>query len=902
MTMISQYYAKVGVDTDRKSLSSVDSYLGSIERKFQGFQRKLRRGNHFKLEFSGNEVVKSLNKSLRKGGGQRASLDLGRVSFKHDSLIRSLNNSLKKASAAGRELGIDAKLSGASLQNIRRQLRELTAVLNVNANVRGTTTGVGSGFSTQTGLPNQLGADRRFPHNVKREDPTGNRSMSKYYNPIMMGGASGAIARYGMHALPLYGGVLGINSMVNKAAINEQQVSQLRSTIDVYGGTGNLENYLKNLETISDNLAVQTGDLIPNFTEAIGAWIGTPIEDAAVKSFNEVTKLTVSMGLNAKDTSETLSAFTNMFLTQKSTGGRFQSTRSEKLPPVVQIAADALYGGDTRKMFADMREERIDVKTAIPIVLAEMNKRSKSGLDRRFEQLTYQRDRLGKVGDDFFTRVMGSGGEKGLTMLYRALSDSLGDADIGKFFGNLLFKATKAASLFTIGISDIIKFRMTGEWGEDSIGDYFGDGFKTAVENLFKIHDVMGEVTKGFLTLMQFLANKLGIINIKVGAAGGDQKAGTRTPTNAGTTESKQVRDTSHSTDNLFKFIPDIGSWFSSSRINQPNYAERSSLYVKESGEQFKKGGVQARGRYAAEVQAINKAHELVTEMEIIKGVELKEGAYLSEVERVRQEVMQNILVRAKEVADQNGDLNKFWDEFFRDKSTYAGVRKGLPSPSDKDRVVGYRPDLYNEKGEFIGNPSDLPQAVGYFINSMTALAARGEEAIAYQDKVATGDFPQNVAVSGSHQQLSLPELGTDLINSLMKATFSGAVEWAKDANNPRKPLLPSEEVRDRVFGRLAQNIEFFSSELGRYQESIGSATKGIENLGDNIPEAMREFMSGVKPREVIVNNEIKFDSSVVVNSEGNFQDIADDLNRWFKGSMDNLIQDVASKTAIAVN
>lgn len=278
MTMISNYYAQVGVGIDRGSLAQVSRYLQSIERQFRGFQTRISRSTTISLTPTIND--------------------------------RGLRDRLRRLWTRQNGLRIDVSISQNSLNAMRSQVRQALNGLIVNPTInprvnnprnQGAGGGGGSGGGGQRSR-----ADRLTTRNPS--------SVSPWHNPMMIGGGVGAFMRYGAFSLPFVAGTMGLNALSNRAATLQNQSLMMDVSMGALGGPGESEAQKKFLNDLGNRLGRTTESMTPFYAQMLSGAKGTDLEPHLQEGFASLMEFGSVMGLGSESMKGTIKAFTQMIL------------------------------------------------------------------------------------------------------------------------------------------------------------------------------------------------------------------------------------------------------------------------------------------------------------------------------------------------------------------------------------------------------------------------------------------------------------------------------------------------------------------------------------------------------------------------------------------------------------
>lgn len=312
---IAQYFAQVGILVDNKSIASVDSYLKRVEGSLKKFQSGLEKSTRFNIRFNldRGKVNRAVQAALRSVATNKdIKLDLNKINIKSQSIVNRLNKDFKDLNKEGRGIKVDARFSQKSLVAMKRQFENymqkvaisprVTATLSHNVSQRVARASARAAYSSTA--PRASGSsqvDRRSSRNPN-------------HNPMLIGGSVGAFMRYGAYALPLYGGVVGLNAMANRMQeLQGQNLGLMVATESVQGAGGkDAAHYQNYLSGLGKELGLKTQDLTPYFAQMLSGSRGTPLEEHLEKGFAELMRFSTVMGIDDQSTKLTIKAFSQM--------------------------------------------------------------------------------------------------------------------------------------------------------------------------------------------------------------------------------------------------------------------------------------------------------------------------------------------------------------------------------------------------------------------------------------------------------------------------------------------------------------------------------------------------------------------------------------------------------------
>lgn len=372
MTMISQYYAKVGVSTDLAQLRKIDRYLMLIERKFQAFQKKAMTGvgGALKLRFVVDE------KHLRKTVGD---------SF--DRISRSVVFEVSRFTVN------DRNLQAALLRAGRR---------------------VSTGTSLQAPSINRPAQQTRGARDYRQA------------NFLHAGGAAGALSRYGVGSLPFIGGVYGMGA-VNRMS-QEMQANQLALQAAAGSEAGGTQ-YATFLDKLGTRLGKTTRTMSPFFSQMLAGAKGTALEPHLQTGFSSLMEYSSVMGLDDQKIKGTIRAFTQMIGKQQIMAEELRGQAAEHLPPVVRLMADVAAGGDVKKLNKMMEMGQLDPNVHLPLLFERLKQESAPLLPKYFKTSRFAQGSMEKAAEDSLKAFATSGGDQGFFNFFSRVKDLLKSAD-----------------------------------------------------------------------------------------------------------------------------------------------------------------------------------------------------------------------------------------------------------------------------------------------------------------------------------------------------------------------------------------------------------------------------------------------------------------------------------------
>jgi tape measure domain-containing protein len=435
--MISSYYAQVGVGIDRGSIGKVTQYLKNIENQFKKFQTNIQKSTKINVALSVDRAafLKKL-KTLFKPGTNRA-------------------------------VKIDVAISAASLNHMRRQVRQalngLTVNPTINPRVRAPSQGGQGGSGRQS---------RLTTHNPNSRSG----GFSPWHNPMMVGGGLGAFMRYGAFSLPFVAGTFGLNALSNKASTLQNQDMMMDVSVGALGSPGESAQHKKFLNDLGDRLGRTTESMTPFYAQMLSGAKGTDLEPHLQTGFSSLMEFGSVMGLGNEAMKGTIKAFTQMIGKQQIMAEELRGQAAEHLPPVVRMMAEAVTGGDIKKLNKMMEMGQLDPSVHLPMLFKAMRENAQPFMDQYFKTITFWQGKAQKNQEDWVKRFLNSGGTNALVNFYKTWSQVIGDSiPWAEKLGRIFEKASHYFSAMLLAPGEIAAW-FNGQAGEGNfMTKLFGD-------------------------------------------------------------------------------------------------------------------------------------------------------------------------------------------------------------------------------------------------------------------------------------------------------------------------------------------------------------------------------------------------------------------------------------------
>jgi len=283
---VASYYAGVKIDFDRKSLESTTRYIKKIQTIIERFKAQVEKNTNIKLRIRVDRgaLVKSLNTNMQRVANA-VTFPLKRFTIN----IKGLERAMTLAAQNGRFIRVNALLSPTSLKNMREQVRRALGREIISPTIRARASVSG-------------GASQAVGGSSSRRNP--------YHNPMLLGGAAGAMMRFGPYALPFVGGAYGLNAMGN--ITQELQSNRILLGAVSQGSTHTGAENQAFLEALGGQLGITTRTMTPHFVQMLAASRGTSLEGGLQTGFKSFMQYAAGMNLSEYKMDRSLYAIVQM--------------------------------------------------------------------------------------------------------------------------------------------------------------------------------------------------------------------------------------------------------------------------------------------------------------------------------------------------------------------------------------------------------------------------------------------------------------------------------------------------------------------------------------------------------------------------------------------------------------
>lgn len=488
MTAIASYYAQVGVGIDRNSLTQVQTYLDTIQKKMEAFQKKAVVSKDISLRINNFSVnSKNLRAAINNAvGGANIRLNnvtVGAVKVNRAEMRRSISSAFGSANAAQlagasftlrgvqvRDFQVsrssllramnaalratnNSPASSIRLSNFSVSQRALVAAINNALNVSGRTTRirVGALFSqaSLTEMRNQI----RQSINQLVVSPTINPRINPNVRQTRrtQGGAAGGSGdrittrnprnQNPWHNPMMIGGGAGaflrygmyslpfVAGAYGLNALTNRSTELEGQAIMMRAAIQDREEAARQeqyINQLGDRLGIRTASLTPFYAQMYAGARGTSLEPALPQGFSDFMDYASVMGLNEEQLKGSIRAISQMV-----SKGRIQSEElrqqlaEQGMPEAITIMAEVAAGGDRAKLDKMMEMGELDAIKYLPMFFEALGKRAQPFIEDFYQTVEYHRRKAAKKNEDWLKRFMAAGATEGLTSIFDAFTQSV---------------------------------------------------------------------------------------------------------------------------------------------------------------------------------------------------------------------------------------------------------------------------------------------------------------------------------------------------------------------------------------------------------------------------------------------------------------------------------------------
>lgn len=411
----------------------------------------------------------------------------GPLKAQQDAILLERNKALVEAVGGVRKAVID----------VQKEVKTLNTSITRQQNRRGTTPpihplGVGGGSNRRPAVGLNYG--RRSVRGTTQSSTTNSssgvgsdgmsrRSSSPFHNPFMLGGFTGAITRYGAHALPLFGGVIGAQALTRAAVDTDRQVRSLDMAAAI-SGTGNDGDYYRAfLDRLGKDLGLASSSMVDSFTYMINNVGGSGLSNQLEQGFASIIRYTTIMGKTEQEQDATIKALAKVMTKPYATAQEIKGTPTDNLPFIFRIMAETLAGGDNDKLVEMLSKKQVNPKTDFPKVFAAMDREAAPFMQSYYDSPMYASNEYGRLMDNWMTTFLESGGTEAVNGFLRVLNQTLGsDKALPEITGKLVDKFSALLQIGMLVPQEVVDYVkgdfdyenfMENIFGTRQIGDIF---------------------------------------------------------------------------------------------------------------------------------------------------------------------------------------------------------------------------------------------------------------------------------------------------------------------------------------------------------------------------------------------------------------------------------------------
>lgn len=485
-TPVSEFYAKIGIEVDKKSLKGVDKFFSDLEKRMGGIGSTLasRKG-----AVEGISQLTKETKNLTQAEKKRTSERVRQTSQIVQANRRLAQSEKTLSQIIDQRLGISSVRGGMSRTDRQRQYESLFSINSNLRRVRGSgatnrlsrLSGVESQIRASAGKPSRSEASaanaqlyaaklqlqaaniaqrtqqiqireniaklnnerirlnmeadrekwaRRQEERLRKEATRARVSEAriKRGNYLAMGGAGGALARYGIASLPFVGGMYGLASL-NRA--NQNLMSTEISSGAIFGNKADeARDWLKQH---SNYVGYNYLETMPIFSQFMAAGMNSMGYDKSLGIFEGFSEFGRTRGADRLGMQRGLRAVSQMASKGKITAEelRLQLSEATGFGEAIPIFAEAwqiLNGGElkgseaTADLFKAMERGNVYSDKLLPIVGQLMKARASTGIDAARTSSIAEQARAENDQTALLNTFSKSGGEEGFARFWRTIA------------------------------------------------------------------------------------------------------------------------------------------------------------------------------------------------------------------------------------------------------------------------------------------------------------------------------------------------------------------------------------------------------------------------------------------------------------------------------------------------
>lgn len=193
----------------------------------------------------------------------------------------------------------------------------------------------------------------------------------------------------------------------------------------VTGSAAKAAQQLEFLAKLGHEMGATRLELAPEYTKMLASAVGTPLESQMPTIFSAMTRYGKVMGLEPEEMKGSFKAVSQMVNKQQIMAEELKGQLAERLPAAVRIMADAVTGGDTKKLFALMKNGGLDPNTALPKFAMELEKRAAGGMEAYKKTQRGQQNFARVALEDQMINFGNWGGNSAFFKIWKSFADTL---------------------------------------------------------------------------------------------------------------------------------------------------------------------------------------------------------------------------------------------------------------------------------------------------------------------------------------------------------------------------------------------------------------------------------------------------------------------------------------------
>lgn len=327
----------------------------------------------------------------------------------------------------------------------------------------------------------------------------------------MVGGFTGSLTRYGLYALPFFGGAIGFNALSQLAEGAEKQRTSLDYAASISGTGLSGDRYRDFLDSLGYEIGMSSDSMVDSFTYMLSSLAGSRAESELERGFASMTKLSAVLGHTQQQQDASLKAITKMLTDPKMTASQLKGTPADNIPHIMTLAAEALAGGNMDELIRKLDNKEIDPARDMPKIYAEIDRTIQPYLEEYYNSIRFSKNESQRLKDKWMADFLEGGGADAAKGIYDTLNYIMGDGSGGaRVVGNFVSATSdlvRAAMLAPKEAVDYIKGLpdagniLTHFIGEREVGDFLdsaGESLKLLRKSYSTLVDTATSIRERF--------------------------------------------------------------------------------------------------------------------------------------------------------------------------------------------------------------------------------------------------------------------------------------------------------------------------------------------------------------------------------------------------------------------